>query len=146
MVRSLYSLLLYLPGTDHNNLMQSRALDINRTYTSFALASRIPACLMFFSAVALMGFLAAVAYDAAPVIVWIVCSGVVVGMSGQFVVWGIVRVVRGVGWCVRAVGRGVRCGVRAVVGAVGRVTSGGRSSQTGAGGGEVTEEKTPNGR
>ncbi|KAJ8076331.1 hypothetical protein PM082_000752 [Marasmius tenuissimus] len=96
----------------------SRALDINKTYVSFALTSRIPACLMFFSALTLMGFLSVVAYDAAPFIVWIVCSGVVVGMGGQFVVWGIVRAVRGIFWGVRGVGRGVRCCLRVVVGRV----------------------------
>ncbi|KAG7085548.1 hypothetical protein E1B28_003105 [Marasmius oreades] len=94
----------------------ARALDINSTYVSFAIASRIPAGCMLCSALTLMGFLGLVAYDTAPVMVVIVCSGVAVGMGGQFVVWGIIRAVKGVAWGVRGVGRGVRCGCGKVVG------------------------------
>ncbi|KAK7025998.1 hypothetical protein VNI00_015829 [Paramarasmius palmivorus] len=86
----------------------SRALDINKTYVSFALAARMPAFCMVCSAVSLMAFLAVVAYDAAPVIVWIVCCGVAVGMSGQFIVWGLVKLVLGIRAAVKWVARGVQ--------------------------------------
>ncbi|KAL0566327.1 hypothetical protein V5O48_015691, partial [Marasmius crinis-equi] len=121
----------------------SRALDVNKTYVSFALASRMPACLMLLSALAMMGFLAVVAYDAAPIIVWVVCSGVVVGMCGQFVIWGIIRAVRGVIWGVRGVGRGVRCGIKGVWERVSRV--GRRKGEQGGvegGGGDQVKPQT----
>ncbi|KAF9267090.1 hypothetical protein L218DRAFT_985143 [Marasmius fiardii PR-910] len=116
----------------------TRALDINSTYVSFALTSRIPAGCMLFSALSLMGFLALVAYDASPIIVFVVCSGVAVGMGGQFVVWGIVKMAKGIVWIVRGVSRGLRC----VWGKVIHRFQGQRGGE-GGGGTLAPTEKTP---
>uniref|UniRef100_A0A0W0FNM0 Uncharacterized protein n=1 Tax=Moniliophthora roreri TaxID=221103 RepID=A0A0W0FNM0_MONRR len=71
-------------------VVQNRALDINKTYVSFALAAPV------------------VAYDAAPVIVWVICCGVAVGMCGQFIAWGLVRVILGTKAVVKDVAKGVK--------------------------------------
>ncbi|ESK90536.1 hypothetical protein Moror_4297 [Moniliophthora roreri MCA 2997] len=116
--------------------LQSRALDINKTYVSFALAARMPAFCMVCSAVSLMAFLAVVAYDAAPVIVWVVCCGVAVGMGGQFVIWGLVKVILGI----RAVVKGVAMGVRRLGRTVG---FGGGAQKTDNAVGSGEKEKVP---
>ncbi|ESK85826.1 hypothetical protein Moror_2386 [Moniliophthora roreri MCA 2997] len=89
-------------------VVQNRALDVNKTYVSFALAARMPTFCMVCSGVVLMAFLAVVAYDAAPVIVWVICCGVAVGMCGQFIAWGLVRVILGTKAVVKDVAKGVK--------------------------------------
>ncbi|KAG5732599.1 hypothetical protein E4T56_gene16874 [Termitomyces sp. T112] len=90
----------------------TRALDIYSSYFFFSLSSRVPALCLFFSALTLMEFMALVAFEVWPMGVLVVCFGVGIVMTLQFLVfgahWGVMRM-KG---AVQGVGKGVRWMIR----------------------------------
>ncbi|KAL0069914.1 hypothetical protein AAF712_002809 [Marasmius tenuissimus] len=69
------------------------ALDVNGTYVSFALGSRIPAVLMVISALALAGYMTVVTYTTSKALFWSTCLPVLVVMWAQFPIWVFYKVV-----------------------------------------------------
>ncbi|KAF5369644.1 hypothetical protein D9615_010222 [Tricholomella constricta] len=96
----------------------TRARDIYASYFFFALSARLPALLLFLASLALLLFLALVAFDVAPAGVLLLCFGAGMVMGAQFLVWGVHRAGRGVrkvggavcAACGRVFGRGLGWG------------------------------------
>ncbi|KNZ71289.1 hypothetical protein J132_00070, partial [Termitomyces sp. J132] len=87
---------------------KTRALDIYSSYFFFSVSSRVPAICLFFSALTLMAFMALVAFEVWPTGVLVVCFGVGIMMTLQFLVFGAHWVVMRVKEAVQWVGKGLR--------------------------------------
>jgi len=80
---------------------QTLAVDIYGSYFFFSLSSRLPLVALFVAVLALVGFLAAMAWTAWPTAVLVMC--VLTGMlvSLQFIVYGFHRFALGLAWILR---------------------------------------------
>ncbi|KII93001.1 hypothetical protein PLICRDRAFT_35169 [Plicaturopsis crispa FD-325 SS-3] len=87
---------------------QRKAMDVFGTYFFFCISARLPALCMLTSALALMLFLLAVAWDAWPSAVLAICFFAGITLSLQFILYGVHRFVKLVISGIRAIARGVQ--------------------------------------
>ncbi|KAK1217296.1 hypothetical protein PQX77_020034 [Marasmius sp. AFHP31] len=102
-------------GSADAHRFMSRAMDINGTYVTLALLSRIPAGAALVSVLTLMIFFCLVTYGAAGKIVWTVVTIVAIAVCGQYVAWGARKAFRTITWGIGGIAEGawacLRCAV-----------------------------------
>lgn len=82
---------------------QSLALDLYGSYFFFALSSRLPLVALFIAVLALVVFIGAIAWNAWPAAVLVMCVLAGLLVSLQFIVYGCHRIALGIAWMLRGV-------------------------------------------